>query len=89
MRHHLFNLAQILLGLLIGCVGLGLFLAVLLPYWLAQYVSAVMVLAFLMCLTGMVTAALLLAGMTMQQREHDARIVKLLAMATRKQSGRA
>jgi hypothetical protein len=88
MKHHFSNLAQVLAGLLIGTIGLAVFFGAVLPLWIAQYVSAVMVLGFLFCLTGIAAVLLMLAGMVIQEKEHAARIMRVLTLAREKVSGR-
>ena len=89
MKHHFFHASQIALGLLLAFVVLGYGAAVSLPMRLAQVAAPIAAGGALLCLVGALVMGLLLAGMELQQREHDAHMKWLLDRATRKLGGKA
>lgn len=83
MKWHLSHLAQILLGLAPALLVIGATAPALLPVSLARSVAWVLLLAFLFCMSAVFILAVLLAGMTLERREHRARMELILGRATR------
>lgn len=81
MKNHLESMLQILAGLAVGTLGIGAVSSAVLPFWLAQYMAAVFLVAFALTLMGAIMVAILCGGMYLQRREDDARISHLLKRA--------